>query len=184
MEAILDACGRVLDAGTTDALSITSVAAEADIPAASVYDYFLDSRALLAAYVARCFEQNSEALGAFFAPAESAADALENVRLVLVAYCELYATNTAFRTAIAASQADDELLSISVEDSKRNARLLQEMLRPFTKPEQAQVLSDRSLIAVHMSGAFARLIRVSPPHEAERLIQTYIDAFVADIVKI
>ena len=183
VESILEACGRILEAGSIDGLSITAVAGEAGIPPASIYDYFADARSLLAAFVARCFEQTSEYVAAMLAPASTGTEAIERVNLALISYCDLYRSDIAFRTAISASQADDDLATISFEDSKKNAALLRQMLAPFVDPDRHQELDDRAFIAVSLSGAFARMVRMAGPEEAERLMRTYVDAFISNLVE-
>lgn len=184
VEAILDACGRILEAGTIDGLSVTSVANEAKIPAASVYDYFADSRSLLAAFTSRCIEQNADAIAGALTPANSAEDAVANVRTALRRYCDLICNDTAFRTAVSASHADDQLAPISFENSKKNAALVHHVLSPYVAPDRQQELRDRVLIGVHLSGAFARTLRMTEPQDADRLIETYINALVANVVEI
>ncbi len=181
LEAIFDATGRVLADGGVDALSITAVATEAGIPPASVYDYVADSRSLLAAFVTHRFNSSNQLMAAALVPTATREDAMDNVRAVFGLYFELLRTDRGFRLAIAASQADDRLATISFADSQRNAGHLERMLRPFYPADEWGVLADRCLLAVHLSGAAARMMLMIDDADVERMIETYINVFTAPI---
>ncbi|MEZ5379271.1 MAG: TetR/AcrR family transcriptional regulator [Acidimicrobiales bacterium] len=181
LHRIYDATGRVLADGGIEALSITAVATEAGIPPASVYDYVADSRALLAAFVTQRFDDSGHEMAEVLVPAATLDEALANVRKVFRVYFDLMRRDRGFRIAIAASQADDELVRISFEDSQRNAGHLRAMLVPFLGAESEQEVLDRCLLAVHLSGAAARMLLMIDDADIDRLIATYIDVFVANI---
>ncbi|MEZ5228858.1 MAG: ABC transporter permease subunit [Acidimicrobiales bacterium] len=144
LHRIYDATGRVLADGGIEALSITAVATEAGIRPASVYDYVADSRALLAAFVTQRFDDSGHEMAEVLVPAATLDEALANVRKVFRVYFDLMRRDRGFRIAIAASQADDELVRISFEDSQRNAGHLRAMLVPFLGAESGTG-SPRSL---------------------------------------
>ncbi len=181
LEAIFDATGAVLAAGGIEALSITAVASEVGIPAASVYDYVADSRSLLAAYVTHSYEMAAEALAGILVPTDTLDQAVEQIRTIFKLFLDLFRRNDGFRIAVTASQADDTLANISFADSKRNAAALEAMLTPFVDRSRHNELADRCLFAVHLSGPAVRMLLLIDEADAERMIETYISVFTDNI---
>ncbi len=183
LDAIYDATGKVLAEGGIEALSITAVASEVGIPAASIYDYVADARSLLAAYATHRFNESAEALSGVLVPGDSLTESLARVRTILGLYLEQLRSDCGFRLAVAAIQADDQLVDISFQDSLRNAEQLQQMFEPFVEADRAQELADRCLLAVHLSGAAARLLLMLDEADTQRMIETYIDVFTANFTE-
>lgn len=84
VERILDACARILSASGYDGVSTYRIAAEADISPGSLYQYFPNKDAIIAAAVERMVERVAAELSTAFAkmPRDSGA---EQVRFVVTA---------------------------------------------------------------------------------------------------
>ncbi len=85
-EEIVDAATRLIDAGSE--VTLRAVAREAGISAPSIYDHFADVEQILAAVVARCFEELTATIQSAQDAAMGPVERLEATCRAYLSYCE------------------------------------------------------------------------------------------------
>lgn len=178
--AILDAVGVILERGGVDALSMTEVAAEADIALASVYDYFADTRSMVGALMARAMRTSFDGVSQVLAEGNLAdpAEITSTMTRALEYYVEHSRATPGLGQADAFCDADAELHAFRIDNSRQYAAVLAEAILPHTPEHLHDKVGPRALLATALVASATRLILAVEPDEAATLIASYVEIFI------
>ena len=172
--ALLDAAEEVIAESGLHGLAMREVARRANLPIASVYHYFPSTTALIRALIERQLEKLrgilETGLQARF-PMDAAGMSAEQVKALLVEQVKGLIDDIAaffFNTPAASEiwgglQAYPDLRALDIEDTKKNAALIQSVFARFIPslgPEQAPVMS---MVLVESVSASLRFAVALPP---------------------
>ncbi|MCX3063108.1 TetR/AcrR family transcriptional regulator [Streptomyces beihaiensis] len=167
---ILDACAELLDEGGYDELSTRSVASRADVPIGSVYRFFGNKRAMVAALAERNLERYAERVTRRL-DVLPAGDWRAATDVVLDEYLAMKRTAPGFSLVDFGTQ-------IPVGDPEagpnhRLADLLADLLAPHLGRAADDALRRTFLVAVEAADAVIRLaFRLDPAGDADVIEQT------------
>lgn len=126
---ILDATETLIVEEGVGNLTVNSIAARAEVPIGSLYQYFTNRDEVLRAVCARHFHTLESRLGDTFAEVASVADFLRGVRTSLMACWDYTRDNESFRCLFFDIQAWKVLREADLEDTFANAQRMSSALR-------------------------------------------------------
>lgn len=141
---------RVLRRGGIGACTMAAVAGEAAMTPTSLYRYFPNVEALLAAVAEVQLDQINDQLDRGLTGLTSADDARAALLAGLDGYERLFRSDGAIRAIWAGSLALPALAELNVADSRRNGALLEERLAPF---RDTPLTAGRGFLTAHLVGA-------------------------------
>ncbi|MFF2571652.1 TetR/AcrR family transcriptional regulator [Streptomyces sp. NPDC101191] len=169
---ILDACAELLDETGYEQLSTRAVAARAGVPIGSVYRFFGNKRAMVAALAHHNLDSYADRIGAGLAALPSV-DALSVIDTVLDAYISMKRTVPGFALvdfgipAGAPAEAGDEDPNHLVAD-----RICGLLAAPLGRPADATLLR-KVLVGVEATDALLRLaFRADPAGDPALIAET------------
>ena len=113
--------------GSAD-VSMREIASKAQIPIASVYHYYPNKDAILAEIMHNVFEQNREKLEVLFSSIQQREDLKAIVDQAVDNYINTFKDNPALAIIWANVQASPALIKLDLEDTKKSAQLIYEIL--------------------------------------------------------
>lgn len=173
VETILAAAqALVVDAGS-DALKMSDLAERAGVPIGSVYQYFPDKPAILRELVLRVMNRVHDQVVELMVDVRDREDALARIDLLLDGFYALFLAEPDTRDIWAATQSDKELQELDLNDSRANAAVIADALRPLVLPEQRHRVDDVSLLLTHLAGTAGRLALAAGPEAGGRLMAEF-----------
>ncbi len=174
VDHLLDAAERLLVQHGTPDLKPTAVAREADVPIATLYQYFEDGTAILRVLVQRYFD-NVEMLA--IGDIESAAS-LDDVFVILrestARWFEAHRSDPALQAQAQVVLAEPILLQESIADSRRIADRLQATLCKHRPEADPLVVWQAALLVNHLFiGALQLALASESPEEQEALFRRW-----------
>ncbi len=173
MEAILVSARELVAEGGSESMTMSQIAERAGVPIGSVYQYFPDKASILRELATRVMTVMHDRIGELMTGVTGKGDALDRIDQLLDDYYDLFLVQPDTRDIWAAMQSDKELQELDIEDSRGNARVIAEALRPFVAPEQQQRLDDVSLLLTHLAGSAAGLALSSEPEAGQRIMAEF-----------
>lgn len=173
MEAILDAARQLVTEAGSESMTMSQIAERAEVPIGSVYQYFPDKPAILRELATRVMTVLHDRISELMADLTSQDDALDRIDQLLDDYYDLFLLQPDMRDIWAAMQSDKELQELDLDDSRRNAQVIADALRPFVAPEQQQRLDDICLLMAHLAGNAGRLALSSGPEAGQRIMAEF-----------
>lgn len=183
LQALLDAAEEVIAESGLQGLAMREVARRANLPIASVYHYFPSTTALIRALVERQLEKLrgilETGLRARF-PMDPAGMSVEQRKALIVEQVKGLIDDIAaffFYTPSASEiwgglQAYPDLRTLDIEDTKRNAALIQPVFArfiPSLEPEQALMMA---MVLVESVSANLRFAIALPPDVRVQIVDT------------
>lgn len=172
VEGILDAAVDVLRAESLGGLTMSSIAAQAQMTLPSLYRYFADRDAVLLALAERYFDALHELLDAQLAGLRTEAQARTAVADTLRAYDEVFRADPALAVLWGGAVADPRLAALNAQDSQRNGALLAQRLGPFSSIDD-EVLLRRCVLACHLTLATVCFALTLPDDEARAYVAEF-----------
>ncbi len=186
LQALFDAAEEVIAETGLHGLAMREVARRADLPIASIYHYFPSTAALIRALIERQLEKLRGILQAGLRarfPRDASGMSTEQVKALLIAQVSGLIDDIAaffFETPSASEiwgglQAYPDLRTLDIEDTKRNAALVQPVftrLVPSLEPAQACIMA---MVLVESVSSTLRLALASPPDVRGQIVATLKD---------
>ena len=172
-EAVLQAALRLFAARGYESVSMREIAREAEMPIASVYQYFPMKLAIVREMWTRYTSKISEtlAMGIRRLTQEGRNYPTHLIGIMVDRMAELQASNPAFIEIWSCVGASIELRVLNVEDTLQNARIIADVLKKMHPEHDPSAILDRALIAIEMASATTRFALVLPePHRARVLL--------------
>lgn len=168
VESIVNATLALLRRGGVEQCTVAAISAEANISPASLYRYFPDSQAVLRAVASSTLEVMHEALRDHIAAIVSADDVAPVLRSSLDMYYQAFVDDRALRELWTGTMADRELVTLNIEDSRRNGILIAQQIGPFIDLPRDE-LTSRCFLMAHLTGSAVSLMLDLPPAEAAKV---------------
>ena len=172
MEQILSATAELLRESDVDGLTMSAVAGRSGASLPTVYRYFPDRSALLQALAENYLTELHSALAAGLTGLRTAEDARDAVQAVLLGYYQAFLDDAALRQLWAGTLADETLVNLNIEDSRRNGALLADRLGPFT-PLSRDLLLRRCVLASQLTLATVGFAVALPRKEGKAFITEF-----------
>jgi AcrR family transcriptional regulator len=182
-ERVLQASLRLFAARGYESVSMREIAREAQMPIATVYQYFPMKLAIVREIWSRYTSEITGALteGIRLSVENGTDQSQELIGSIVDRMAQLQAANPAFIEIWSCVAASLELRALNVEDSLHNARLIADYLQKLHPRTDARWLHDRALITVETASSTTRLALGLPePHRA-RVLHS-LKAVIAQIV--
>lgn len=177
---ILQVAERLIADKGSEAMNMSELASTAGISIGSLYQYYRDKGAILAALAERYHAASTACIETELAEArDPAALQLAFDRLGWI-YFELFKTNPAMRDVWTAIQSDKSLRAIEHEANTRNGALLAAAIRrsAATVPEDCDITA---FTVMALGEASMRLAMTQPPAEAVEVVRCYLRASSAEL---
>ena len=171
-ERVLQASLRLFAARGYESVSMREIAREAEMPIATVYQYFPMKLAIVREIWSRYTSEITGALveGIRLSLERGTDESQKLIGNIVDRMTQLQASNPAFIEIWSCVAASLELRALNVEDSLHNARLIADYLKKLLPHADEGWLYDRALIAVEATSATTRLALGLPePHRARIL---------------
>ncbi len=171
-ERVLQASLRLFATRGYESVSMREIAREAQMPIATVYQYFPMKLAIVREIWSRYTSEITGALaeGIRLSLERGTDHSQELIGSIVDRMTQLQASNPAFIEIWSCVAASLELRALNVEDSLHTARLIADYLQKLLPHADARWLYDRALIAVEATSSTTRLALGLPePHRARIL---------------
>jgi len=173
-ERVLEASLRLFAARGYESVSMREIAREAEMPIATVYQYFPMKLAIVremwSRYTSSITETLTEGILRSLKEGEDHSDEL--IGIIIDRMAQLQAANPAFIEIWSCVAASMDLRALNVEDTLHSARLIANFLEKMHPKSEPSALYDRALIVIEMASSTTRLALCLPePHRA-RILQS------------
>jgi AcrR family transcriptional regulator len=172
LERVLEASLHLFAARGYESVSMREIAREAEMPIATVYQYFPMKLAIVREMWSRYTSTIRKTLteGIQRSIEERTNHSNELIGIIIDRMAQLQASNPAFIEIWSCVAASMELRALNVEDTLHSARLIADFLQKRHLKADPSVLHDRALIAIEMASSTTRLALCLPePHRARTL---------------
>jgi AcrR family transcriptional regulator len=170
VDAILAAAARLIADKGVNAMKMTELALEANVPIGSVYQYFPEKAAIVRAL----FDRHSAAIQAkthaAFASVQSLDHALDLVCAMIDWYYTEYRHDLTYFGVWLGTETDQDLLRLNIQHSIRIAEIFRQGVSRLVPAESGIDIQARSYLFSHLIGASIRLAIVSDEALAMRML--------------
>lgn len=173
VERLLSVATEMIAETGSDAMRMTELAERAGVPIGSLYQYFPDKAAILRLLAIRVMERVREMLRRTIEGLNDPKEALARIDLALVGYYQLFLTEPVTRDIWSATQSDKALQELDIEDSRVNAGLFFDAMKPIVPKHNHARLKAASFLLMQLSGAAVRLAIAVDRKEGDRLMMEY-----------
>lgn len=173
VERLLSVATEMIAETGSDAMRMTELAERAGVPIGSLYQYFPDKAAILRLLAIRVMERVREMLRRTIEGLDDPKEALARIDLALVGYYQLFLTEPVTRDIWSATQSDKALQELDIEDSRVNAGLFFDAMKPVVPKHNHARLKAASFLLMQLSGAAVRLAIAVDRKEGDRLMMEY-----------
>lgn len=173
VERLLSVATEMIAETGSDAMRMTELAERAGVPIGSLYQYFPDKAAILRLLAIRVMERVREMLRRTIEGLNDPKEALARIDLALVGYYQLFLTEPVTRDIWSATQSDKALQELDIEDSRVNAGLFFDAIKPIVPKHNHARLKAASFLLMQLSGAAVRLAIAVDRKEGDRLMMEY-----------
>lgn len=173
VERILEAARERLAEVGDDRLTMTDIAATAGVPIGSVYSYFPDKAAILRALALRFMAAVNEGLAAALPDVRTREAALAGVEQLVAEYYGLFRGRSDIRELWIATQSDQELQALDIEDSRANGAVLAAAIEHLARPGTRERLRTTCFVVMHLTGHAVRLAIAVDPDEGDRIMDEH-----------
>jgi len=162
VERILAAAADLLAEGGPDALRPSDVAARAEVPIGSLYQYFDDKNAILESLIERYFERIRDTLTRCIAGKDTLDEVLDGMALASRQWLVMHREEPMWTQVAYGILGDKALQQANVADSHRNADLLAGALLAVAPEADAASVRDVVLVTNHLFPAALQLALAEP----------------------
>ena len=173
VERLLSVATEMIAETGSDAMRMTELAERAGVPIGSLYQYFPDKAAILRLLAIRVMERVREMLRRTIEGLNDPKEALARIDLALEGYYQLFLTEPVTRDIWSATQSDKALQELDIEDSRVNAGLFFDAMKPIVPKHNHARLKAASFLLMQLSGAAVRLAIAVDRKEGDRLMMEY-----------
>lgn len=172
VERVLEASLYLFAARGYESVSMREIAREANMPIATVYQYFPMKLAIVREMWGRYTSGITQTLteGIRRSIEENTNHSNDLIGIMIDRMAQLQASNPAFIEIWSCVAASMELRALNVEDTLHSARLIADFLQKRYPKSDPNALHDRALVAIEMASSTTRLALCLPePHRARIL---------------
>lgn len=150
VDGILDASVEVLRTEGLSGFTMSAIAAHAGTSVPSLYRYFADREAIIAALAERYFDSLHTLMDQELTGLRTGGQARQALADLLTSYYEAFRSDPALALLWGGAVADVRLAELNTADSRRNGTLLAQRIGPFS-PLPDDLLLRRCTLASHLT---------------------------------
>jgi AcrR family transcriptional regulator len=173
MERILAVATELISESGSDCMKMSEVADRTGISIGSLYQYFPDKRAIIAALADRYHEASRACIGEKLAEVATVEEFRRAFGELVDVYYELFLQKPAMRDIWSGTQSDKALLQIELLNSREDARLVAGVLGRLMPETEAAARAATAFLVMSLGEATMRLAISVQPEEARILVETY-----------
>ncbi len=170
VDAILAAAAKLIAHNGVNAMKMTELALEANVPIGSVYQYFPEKAAIVRALFDRHAATIQARTQAAFASVQSLDHALDIVCSMIDWYYREFRHDLTYLGVWMGTETDQDLLRLNVQHSIRVAEIFRRGVSHLVPAESGIDIQARSYLFSHLIGASIRLAIVSDEGLALRML--------------
>lgn len=173
MEKILQAATALIGEAGSDAMKMSDVAKRSGISIGSLYQYFPDKRAIIAALAEQCHAEGSHCIAEALDGVNSLAGFRAAFNALIDEYYALFLAEPVMRDVWSGTQADKALVDIDIRNNRENARIVTDALLRVDPGASRDAVEPRAFLVMSLGDATMRLAIAVPPEEGRGLVDTY-----------
>ena len=170
VDVILGAAKALIGERGNDAVSMREIAKFAGIAPSSIYQYFPDKNAIIAAIMQGYFDRMQGIAELVIADIKDVSDVASAVDTGLDQFYQLFKDEPTLSTIWAGVQANTELREMDIQDSKQKAQLMAGMLCKLAPSLNKTQVRDACFLFAHLAGTTVRLALSVGSREGKRLM--------------
>jgi AcrR family transcriptional regulator len=170
-EQILRAATALIGERGNDSVSMREIAKHAGVALSSIYQYFPDKNAILAAIMQSYFQQIRQNLSEKVASWQNVEEAQQGIINTIDMFYALFKEEPVLATLWAGMQANKQLKDLDTEDTQINAKLLSEKLRDFYPQHSFEALHAAVTLLLHTAGMAVRIAMDLPEDKSLALME-------------
>jgi len=182
VERILSSATTLIEQRGSEALKMGELAQAAEISIGSLYQYFPDKSAVLAALAARIFEASQACVRDGLVDVSSADDLRRCFDALIDEFYDLFLTEPAMRDIWSGVVADRSLQELDLLDARENGALLAAALHKIAPDADPAALASKAMLIMYMGNATMRLAIAVGPEEGRRLVDDFKRMALLDLV--
>lgn len=172
-DTILRVARNLIGEHGNDAVSMREIARHAGAPISSIYQYFPDKNAILAAIMEEYFDRIRAMILELVESSDSFETLLERSDRGLGGLYKVFREDRALAILWAGLQANPQLQELDAEDSRKNAAILAAKILNFIPHADPVEVYESMLLLSHMMGMTVRVALPLEEQEGERLFNEF-----------
>lgn len=173
MERILSVATELIAATGSDAMRMSEVAERSGISIGSLYQYFPDKRAIIAALTERYHEASRACISEELSDVRTVDQFRDAFSALIETYYHLFLDEPAMRDVWSGTQADKTLLDIELLNSRENGSLVASTLARLMPAADEAALATKAFFVMSLGEATMRLAISVTPEEGRVIVDTY-----------
>ena len=173
MERILGVATELIAARGSDSMRMSEVAERSGISIGSLYQYFPEKRAIIAALADRYHAASRACIGEKLSEVRTLDQFRDAFSELIDIYYQLFLDEPAIRDVWSGTQADKVLLDVELHNSRENADLLAGTLARLMPSSDKAALASRTFLVMSLGEATMRLAISVAPEEGRLIVDTY-----------
>lgn len=157
VELVLNTAKSLIGEHGNDAVSMREIAKQAELPISSIYQYFPDKNAILAAIMQQYFDAIHELIKHFIADCNSLDDVCQGLMAGVDQFYDMFKQEPSLAVLWAGMQANPTLKELDANDSRINAGLITAKLVEILPKTCEKEIFSAALLLLHTLGMTARL---------------------------
>lgn len=170
VEAILQAAETLIGIHGIAGLKMTEIAREARVPVGSLYQYFPDRGAIVAALFERMAAGVHTQLEGAFEGVSTVQEASDRIDGIIDWYYSEYREQPTLRQILSSTESDPELMRLNVADSKRVGDTIHSAIRHLLPVTTGIDMEARAFLFSHLVGNLVLMSLITEPAMAQRLL--------------
>lgn len=175
VETILNAASELIEQHGSAALRMNQLAAVAGVPIGSIYQYFPNRSAIIAALAERYIRGIHNYLINVTQQATNLAELREGLWSLMWRCYRETQEEPVFRDIWSGTEADRDIEHINLQDSRQSAEIMYQRYVALGGNSRDGRKRTDCLLICHLAGSAYRLALTLPNEEAEMLIQSFVD---------
>lgn len=173
VERILSAAKGLIERSGSDAMKMGELAEQAEISIGSLYQYFPDKAAVIAALAERYNEEGRACIRDGLAGVGDAPGLRRAFGELIDIYYGLFLAEPVMRDIWSGTQADKSLQQIDLADSRENGALMATVLERIYPDADPATLANRAMLIMHLGNATMRLAISVGREEGDAFVANY-----------
>lgn len=173
VERILTSAKLLIERSGSDAMKMGELAEQAGISIGSLYQYFPDKAAVIAALAERYNEEGRICIRDGLAGIADAPGLRRAFAELVDTYYGLFLAEPVMRDIWSGTQADRSLQQIDLNDSRENGALLAAVLERLYPDADPSALASRAMLIMYLGNATMRLALSVGRKEGDVLVEDY-----------
>lgn len=173
VDAILNATAEIVSQKGTGGLKIHDLAEYAGVTPSSIYQYFPNKKAIIAALNERYVDATTEMVRESLKDIQSLEEGVDALSVMLDDYYEWYKQQSVISDIWYGMAADKVVHEMDLTNSLDSANVVIEALSPYVDDANKAKLENIAILLTHLTGATIRLCLTRDKESGEQLFSTF-----------